>query len=164
MNDKITISTAELFRMFPDQETARTYLESRLWPNGCRCPVCGLGDRITARAGGYYRCNQCKIDDDWFGLGAGDRLEESLGRESKSMAEFAYALRPEVIATLPQANVVRVIETLACYTVILELERDRAVHALKMFLEDDGGADQCVRAMARARKVVASVAFPSRGI
>lgn len=50
MNDKITISTAELFRMFPDQETARTYLESRLWPNGCRCPVCGLGDRITARA------------------------------------------------------------------------------------------------------------------
>jgi len=62
MNDKITISTAELFRMFPDQETARTYLESRLWPNGCRCPVCGLGDRITARAGGYYRCNQCKED------------------------------------------------------------------------------------------------------
>ena len=54
MNDKITISTAELFRMFPDQETARTYLESRLWPNGCRCPVCGLGDRITARAGGDY--------------------------------------------------------------------------------------------------------------
>jgi len=62
MNDEITISTAELSRMFPDQETARTYLESRLWPNGCRCPVCGLGDRITARAGGYYRCNQCKED------------------------------------------------------------------------------------------------------
>lgn len=48
--------------MFPDQEAARTYLESRLWPNGCRCPVCGLGERITERAGGYYRCNQCKED------------------------------------------------------------------------------------------------------
>lgn len=62
MNDKITISTHQLFAMFPDQEAARTYLESRLWPNGCRCPVCGLGERITERAGGYYRCNQCKED------------------------------------------------------------------------------------------------------
>ena len=62
MNDKITISTHQLFAMFPDQETARTYLESRLWPNGCRCPVCGMGDRITERAGGYYRCNQCAED------------------------------------------------------------------------------------------------------
>ena len=36
MNDKITISTAQLFALFPDQETARTYLESRLWPKGVR--------------------------------------------------------------------------------------------------------------------------------
>ncbi len=57
-----TISTFQLFEMFPDQETARVYLESRLWPNGVRCPHCGLGDRITARKGGYYRCNQCKED------------------------------------------------------------------------------------------------------
>ena len=50
---KITISTYELFEMFPDQETARVYLESRLWPNGPRCPVCGLGERITVRKDGY---------------------------------------------------------------------------------------------------------------
>ncbi len=59
---KSTISTFQLFEMFPDQETARTYLESRLWPEGPKCPVCGLGERITARAGGFYRCNQCKED------------------------------------------------------------------------------------------------------
>lgn len=59
---KSTISTFQLFEMFPDQETARVYLEGRLWPNGPKCPVCGLGERITARAGGYYRCNQCKED------------------------------------------------------------------------------------------------------
>ena len=59
---KSTISTFQLFEMFPDQETARTYLEGRLWPNGPKCPVCGMGERITARAGGYYRCNQCKED------------------------------------------------------------------------------------------------------
>jgi transposase-like protein len=56
------ISTFQLFEMFPDQETARVYLESRLWPNGVRCPVCGLGERITTRKGGFYRCNQCKED------------------------------------------------------------------------------------------------------
>jgi transposase-like protein len=59
---KSTISTFQLFEMFPDQETARLYLEGRLWPQGPRCPVCGMGERITVRAGGYYRCNQCKED------------------------------------------------------------------------------------------------------
>jgi transposase-like protein len=59
---KSTISTFQLFAMFPDQESARAYLESRLWPNGVRCPVCGLGERITTRKGGFYRCNQCKED------------------------------------------------------------------------------------------------------
>lgn len=59
---KSTISTFQLFEMFQDQESARTYLESRLWPEGPKCPVCGLGERITARAGGFYRCNQCKED------------------------------------------------------------------------------------------------------
>ncbi len=62
MADKITISTFQLFEMIPDAETARVYLEGRLWPQGPRCPVCGLGERITARAGGFYRCNQCKED------------------------------------------------------------------------------------------------------
>ncbi len=59
---KSTISTFQLFEMFPDQEAARVYLEGRLWPNGTKCPVCGTGDRITARKDGYYRCNQCKED------------------------------------------------------------------------------------------------------
>lgn len=62
MADKITVSTFQLFEMIPDAETARLYLEKRLWPQGPRCPVCGLGERITARAGGFYRCNQCQED------------------------------------------------------------------------------------------------------
>lgn len=57
-----TISTFQLFKMFPDQESARVYLEKRLWPHGPTCPVCGLGERITARKDGFYRCNQCKED------------------------------------------------------------------------------------------------------
>ncbi|MGA7384377.1 MAG: IS1595 family transposase [Methylocella sp.] len=59
---KSTISTFELFAMFPDQETARIYLEQNLWPEGPKCPVCGMGERITTRKNGFYRCNQCKED------------------------------------------------------------------------------------------------------
>jgi transposase-like protein len=59
---KSTISIYQLFAMFPGQEAARVYLEGRLWPQGPKCPVCGLCERITTRKGGYYRCNQCKED------------------------------------------------------------------------------------------------------
>src|ERR1700681_142040 len=59
---KSTISTLQLFAMFPDQETARVYLESRLWPNGATCPTCSSHERITTRKGGFYRCNRCKLD------------------------------------------------------------------------------------------------------
>ena len=62
MDDKITISTFELFKMFPNQEPARKYLESRRWPDGVKCTCCGLPDRITVRKDGYFRCNQCKED------------------------------------------------------------------------------------------------------
>src|ERR1700690_2954397 len=59
---KSTISTFQLFEMIPDQETARIYLESRLWPDGTTCPTCSGQDRITTRKGGYYRCNKCNLD------------------------------------------------------------------------------------------------------
>ena len=48
--------------MFPDQESARLYLETRLWPDGVICPTCKKGERITIRKGGYYRCNACQLD------------------------------------------------------------------------------------------------------
>jgi transposase-like protein len=48
--------------MFPDVETARKYLESRLWPDGATCPKCKAKERITTRKNGFYRCNVCKLD------------------------------------------------------------------------------------------------------
>lgn len=55
---KSTISTFQLFALFPDEATARTYLESRLWPNGPVCPQCGNSALLT-RPNGFYRCNPC---------------------------------------------------------------------------------------------------------
>lgn len=57
-----TISTFQLFEILPDAESARLYLEGRLWPNGTTCPTCKMRDRITTRKSGYYRCNACQLD------------------------------------------------------------------------------------------------------
>jgi transposase-like protein len=59
---KSTISTFKLFETFPDAESARIYLEGRMWPNGVKCPTCKSGERITTRKDGFYRCNACKLD------------------------------------------------------------------------------------------------------
>jgi len=57
-----TISTFRLFELFPDEPTARKYLEGRLWKNGVTCPECKGKERITVRKDGFYRCNACKLD------------------------------------------------------------------------------------------------------
>ncbi len=62
MAEHTTISVFELFEIIPDATAARLYLEGRLWPTGPVCPVCAKQDRITARRGGYYRCNACSED------------------------------------------------------------------------------------------------------
>lgn len=65
---KSTISTFQLFALFPDEETARVYLEDRLWPHGPVCPDCKTGDRVSAlgtcatRKAGFYRCLTCNFD------------------------------------------------------------------------------------------------------
>ena len=62
MSDHVTISTFELFSLFPDAESARIYLEDRRWHGHPVCPHCGCDRKITARKGrrlGYYRCRNC---------------------------------------------------------------------------------------------------------
>src|SRR5579885_2815516 len=71
-----TISTFKLFELFPDEASARKYLESRLWPNGVICPECKSGARITTMQNrpGYYRCNACQFD---FTIRTGTIFERS---------------------------------------------------------------------------------------
>jgi transposase-like protein len=57
-----TISTFQLFKLFPDVETARKYLESRLWKDGVTCPKCKTKERIGTRKDGFYRCHACNLD------------------------------------------------------------------------------------------------------
>jgi len=80
-----TISTFQLFGRFPNVETARTYLESRLWPNGVICPKCKTTGKITARKNGFNRCNPCSID---FTVRTGTIFE----RSHVSLHKWLYAM------------------------------------------------------------------------
>lgn len=63
MDDKITISTYEFLKRFPNADAARAYLEERRWPKGAICPACGCVERIqTRKLAGYFRCLNCKTD------------------------------------------------------------------------------------------------------
>ena len=77
MNDHVTVSTFQLFQMFPDAESARVYLEKHRWNGHVVCPHCGGDTRITARKGkriGYYRCRDC---DNEFTVRTGTIFERS---------------------------------------------------------------------------------------
>lgn len=75
-----TISTFQLFERFPDEESARIYLEGRIWPNGPVCPNCASHDRVISlgmcatRKPGYYRCQSCSFD---FTVRTGTVMERS---------------------------------------------------------------------------------------
>lgn len=69
-----TISTFELFQMFPDNDSARLYFEERRWPSGAVCPACGEAERIGKRKGGFFRCNACLLD---FTVRTGTIFEKS---------------------------------------------------------------------------------------
>ena len=45
----VTISLLELFRKYPDAESARKYFEDRKWSNGVYCPHCNEVEKITKR-------------------------------------------------------------------------------------------------------------------
>lgn len=75
-----TISTFQLFALFPDEESARIYLEQRIWPEGPTCPVCLSRERVSVlgtcatRKPGYYRCLPCEFD---FTIRTGTVMERS---------------------------------------------------------------------------------------
>ena len=75
-----TISTFQLFALFPDEESARIYLEARIWPDGPVCPMCLFGERISIleavrpESTGYYRCLRCAFD---FTVRTGTVMERS---------------------------------------------------------------------------------------
>ena len=71
------VSVIELFRMFPDDETAEAWFEQQRWPDGRRfCPDCG-SERYAAVASRKpmpYRCRDCRS---YFSVRKGTVMQSS---------------------------------------------------------------------------------------
>ena len=69
------ISVMELGEMFPDEDSARTWFESHIWPEGRCCPRCGSVRTHEAKhAKSPYRCTDCRA---YFSVKTGTALEGS---------------------------------------------------------------------------------------
>jgi transposase-like protein len=81
-----TISTFELFERFPDEKSARAYIERRLWKCGIVCPKCGTKDS-TPRKGrrGFHLCNPCRLE---FTV----RTGTIFGRSHVPLHKWVYAM------------------------------------------------------------------------
>ena len=56
------ITLMQLADMFPDEDAAREWFESRIWPDGRHCPHCGSTRTHVADGGNKmpYRCSDCR--------------------------------------------------------------------------------------------------------
>ncbi len=67
-------SAFEFFERFPDEQTAREYLETARWPGGIRCIHCGHDQVWKIREGKLYTCKACRTQ---FTIRTGTVMEDS---------------------------------------------------------------------------------------
>ncbi|MCZ6819062.1 MAG: IS1595 family transposase [Calditrichaeota bacterium] len=77
-SDRKGISLVELMDMFPNDETAKEWFESKIWPEGPHCPHCGsLNVQTgTAHKSMTHRCRDCP-NKPRFSLKTGTILEST---------------------------------------------------------------------------------------
>ena len=84
------ISLIKLLKMFPGDDAARTWFESKIWPHGAYCPRCGS---LNVQSGikhktMTHRCRDCN-DRPMFSLKTGNIMEGSkLGYQTCAIAIY----------------------------------------------------------------------------
>ena len=96
------LSFKHLFKMFPDDETARDWFERVRWPNGPRCPHCGWDDIQSGAAHKTmpYRCRrrECRKR---FSVRIGSAMEESLiGYQAWAIAIFLFSTNLKGVSSM----------------------------------------------------------------
>lgn len=64
----------DFFTRFPDEKSAREYMESARWPAGIRCIHCGHGEAYRVNDGKIYTCKSCHKQ---FTIRTGTVMEDS---------------------------------------------------------------------------------------
>ncbi|MCY4461476.1 MAG: transposase [Albidovulum sp.] len=92
------ISLTKLFKMFPDEEAARGWFESRMWPDGPYCPRCGTTSvqADIKHKTMTHRCRECD-GKPRFSLKTGNIKEGSkLGYQARAIAVYLVASNLEI--------------------------------------------------------------------
>lgn len=80
------ITMIELAEMFPTEDSAREWFESKIWPNGRCCPKCGSTSTVESSHGKMpYWCSDCRS---YFSIRTGTLLESS----KVSLRKWAWAI------------------------------------------------------------------------
>ena len=94
------ISMSKLLQMFPDDETAREWFESAIWPNGPVCPKCSLGDNVrpSTHKSMPYRCARCRRH---FSVKIGTVMERSkIGYQNWLLAIYQIVTNVKGISSM----------------------------------------------------------------
>lgn len=78
-------SSFDFFKRFPDEDSARLYLEKARWPNGIVCLNCQHNDVWKIRGGKIYTCKKCRTQ---FTIRTGTVMEDS----KLSLQKWIYAM------------------------------------------------------------------------
>ena len=87
------LTVQELFKLFPDDEAARKWMEAERWPEGPECPRCGSRDIQTdvPHPTMPYRCHHCK-GSPFFSMKTGTVMQSSkLGYQTWAIAIYLVA-------------------------------------------------------------------------
>ena len=93
------ITLMELFRKFPDNETAEKWFESRIWKNGRVCPLCqGAETRPSTHKTQPYRCPQCRR---FFSVKKGTVMEASnISYQHWAIATYLFATNLKGVSSM----------------------------------------------------------------
>ena len=89
----------ELFKMFPDNETAMKWFEERIWKHGRKCPTCGNDSTTIARHPTMpYYCYKCRSH---FSVKKGTVMESSkIGYQKWAIATYLVATNLKGVSSM----------------------------------------------------------------
>ena len=93
------ITLMELFRKFPDNDTAEQWFESRIWKLGRICPKCRSPETsVSAHVKMPYRCRSCK---QFFSVKKGTVMEQSkISYQHWAIATYLFATNLKGVSSM----------------------------------------------------------------
>ncbi len=109
------LSLIELFRLFPDNEAAEAWFESRRWPGGINCPDCGSlrYSEVKDRSPMPYRCKDCRSH---FSVHKGTVMQSSkLGYQTWGLAIYLIIISLKGVSSMKLHRDLKISQPTAWY-------------------------------------------------